>query len=94
MEDFVADEQVQAKFLDVAQGRPGFGQQFSRDQCRTPLHVMINQSSITVALIIIVMFQLMAPWTLVILWREILSFSSLTRSRIIPPMYCTWYCQG
>ena len=33
MEDFVADEQVQAKFLSVAQGRPGFGQ-LSHDHCK------------------------------------------------------------
>ena len=33
MEDFVADEQVQAK-LSVAQGRPGF-EQLSHNQCMT-----------------------------------------------------------
>ena len=67
MEDFVADEQVWAN-LSVAEGRSGFGQQPSCDQCRTPLHVIINQSLITFVLII--MFQLMAPWTLVILWKR------------------------
>lgn len=36
MEDFVADEQVQMKFLSVAQGRPGFGQ-LSQDQSKIPL---------------------------------------------------------
>lgn len=34
MEDFVADEQVQAKFLSVVQGRPGF-EQLSHNQCMT-----------------------------------------------------------
>lgn len=37
MEDFVVDEQVQTKFLSVAQGRPGFGQ-LSQDQCRIVFH--------------------------------------------------------
>ena len=35
MEDFVADEQVQEKFLSVAQGRPGFSGQLCQDQCKS-----------------------------------------------------------
>lgn len=40
MEDFVADEAVQTKFLSVAQGRPGFCQ-LSYDQRRV-LFIMIG----------------------------------------------------
>ena len=35
MKDFVADEQVQEKFLSVAQGRPGFSGQLCQDQCKS-----------------------------------------------------------
>ena len=47
MEDFVADEQVQTKFLSVAQGRPGFGQ-LSHDQC---MILFITQPGLNQALL-------------------------------------------
>lgn len=82
MENFVADEAVQTKFLSVAQGRPGFSQ-LSYDQRRV-LFIMIGHY-----FEMLVIFQLRDPWILIILWRGSPLFSSQIMSRITPRMYCT-----